>query len=247
MWLSPDWPAPSNVLALSTGRFGGQSDGIYRGLNLGDHVGDNLANVAANRQRLLQRLPAGAQMQWLEQVHGTQVVTLPCQSLRPQADASITAQANQFCTVMTADCLPLLICDAAGSQVAAVHAGWRGLLDGVIEQTLQQFSATAESLLVWLGPAIGPSCFEVGSEVQQAFVSRDPNAAHAFTPHRDRYFADLYQLARLRLRHQGVTAIYGGQHCTYSDPSRFYSYRRDGQTGRQASVIGLLPPERSHA
>ncbi|WP_028115975.1 peptidoglycan editing factor PgeF [Ferrimonas senticii] len=243
MWLRPDWPAPSNVLALSTTRFGGRSIAAFRGLNLGDHVGDHPELVAANRAIVQQRLPADAQIQWLSQVHGTTVLNLPLSeaAAAPEADASYSNQPQQFCAVMTADCLPLLLCDVAGREVAAVHAGWRGLCDGIIEQAVTGFSADANQLLAWLGPAIGPSCFEVGAEVRQAFIDKQAAAASAFTrQHNGKYLADIYALARRRLQAIGVSQIYGGDLCTVSDPSRFYSYRRSGTTGRQASLIGLL-------
>ncbi|QIZ75439.1 peptidoglycan editing factor PgeF [Ferrimonas lipolytica] len=241
MWLRPDWPAPSNVVALSTCRYGGVSSGDYRGLNLGMHVEDDAAAVVANRRLLQQQLPTGAHVQWLEQVHGTAVVQLPLSAPAsvPTADASFTQAANQFCCVMTADCLPLLLCNRAGTQVAAVHAGWRGLQAGIIEQTVQQFSTDVADVLVWLGPAIGPSCFEVGAEVRQAFIEHSTSAESAFTPSGERYLADIYQLARQRLAQSGIRHIYGGEHCTVSDPSRFYSFRRNGTTGRQATLIGI--------
>ncbi|GAA4885746.1 peptidoglycan editing factor PgeF [Ferrimonas pelagia] len=239
MWLTPDWPAPATVLALSTTRFGGASSAPYAGLNLGQHVGDRPEIVEANRARLSTALPDGATIQWLDQVHGTDVVSLPTTLPLPQADASFTDQANQYCAVMTADCLPVLLCDRAGTQVAAVHAGWRGLHAGVIEACLARFQAPASQILAWLGPAIGPNCFEVGAEVRAAFVAEDRAAEDAFLPQGDRYLADIYQLARLRLQRAGVSALYGDHYCTASDPSRFYSYRRQGRTGRQASLIGL--------
>ncbi len=237
----PQWPAPSRVLALSTSRAGGDSSGCFAGLNLGLHVGDSPALVAHNRQRVLAQLPVGASIQWLEQVHGTDVNVVHMPGVQPRADASITAGVNQFCAVMTADCLPVLLCDSRGSQVAAVHAGWRGLLNGVLERTLDRFEARPGELMAWLGPAIGPSAFEVGEEVRAAFVALDPETSTAFMPLKERYLADLCQLARLRLQAKGVTAIYGGHWCTFSDPSRFFSYRRQSRTGRQASLIGIMP------
>lgn len=250
MWLSPDWPAPKNVLALSTTRYGGNSVGLYRGLNLGDHVGDDADVVAQNRAVLAQRLPEGATIQWLQQTHSTKVIEAKNPTQIPQADASFSTTRNQFCCVMTADCLPLLLCNTQGTQVAAVHAGWRGLCDGIIEQAVARFNQPAEQLLAWMGPAIGPSCFEVGAEVRQQFIDCDPQAQFAFTPVASantdarfadaKYLANIYQLAQQRLQSVGVSNIYGGQHCTVSDPSRFYSYRRNGVTGRQATLIGLL-------
>jgi YfiH family protein len=239
--LYPDWPAPANVKAVSSTRLGGVSVAGFSSLNLGAHVGDDLVVVNTNRQRFSQLAALPAEPVWLNQVHGTQVLQLPLATQADlTADASYSRQADQVCLVMTADCLPLLLCNRAGTEVAAVHAGWRGLAAGVIEQTLTHFQSPVSELLVWLGPAIGPHAFEVGLEVRSVFVAQDPLAAAAFvvlSP--EKYLADLYQLARLRLQHCGVMAIYGAQYCTYSDPARFFSYRRDGQTGRQASAIWL--------
>ncbi len=245
MWITPDWPAPAHVLAFSTGRYGGVSKTPYRGLNLGLHVGDEAALVQANRAEVLHRLPPQSRIHWLNQIHGTDVHPAMADGadVTVDADASWSREPLQFCAVMTADCLPLLLCDRNGTQVAAVHAGWRGLAAGVIENTVATFSAPAQALLVWLGPAIGPSCFEVGAEVRHAFVAQNPAAATAFVRRGERYLADIYALARLRLQQCGIAreAIYGGHYCTVSDPARFFSYRRQPQTGRQASVIGLLP------
>lgn len=242
--LCPDWPAPAGVKAVSSTRLGGVSGGQYASLNLGGHVGDDAVNVSANRQRFAQlaRLPAAPT--WMNQVHGNQVLTLPQHSPEPlpTADASYSRQPGQVCLVMTADCLPLLICNTAGTEVAAVHAGWRGLAGGVIEQSLLQFQAPMAELMVWLGPAIGPAAFEVGAEVRQAFVAMMPEAEAAFTGSAGgKYLANIYALARLRLQRAGVRAIYGAEYCTFTDSARFFSYRRDGQTGRQASAIWLEP------
>jgi YfiH family protein len=234
----PDWPAPSNVRALQTTRQGGVSEGPYSSLNLGDHVGDDPMHVAANRQRLSACLPS--EPIWLQQVHGKSVAQAETASCLPQADATVADKANAVCVVMTADCLPLLICDRAGSMVAAVHAGWRGLEAGVIEETLVAMQARPADLLVWLGPAIGPQAFEVGAEVREAFMRVDAKAAEAFMPSGDnKWLADIYLLARQRLQGAGVSAIYGGGLCTYADTARFFSYRRDGVTGRMASMIWL--------
>ncbi|SEB03662.1 conserved hypothetical protein [Alkalimonas amylolytica] len=240
--IQPDWPAPATVKAISSTRLGGVSTGCYTGLNVGSHVGDQPAAVAANRQLLTAAAAMPQPPLWLEQVHGVQVATLPRKSQKPLvADAAFSEQAGQVCTVMTADCLPVLLCDSNGTQVAAVHAGWRGLAAGVLEQTLAHFSR-GSSVLAWLGPAIGPAVFEVGSEVVQQFTTTDPQAATAFEQQSEhKWLADLYQLARLRLQRAGVQAIYGGGYCTYSQAELFYSYRRDGQTGRMASCIWLQP------
>lgn len=240
MWITPDWPAPANVKAVSTTRFGGISQGPYEGLNLGDHVGDTPAAVSHNRQWLQQQLGLAHAPAWLSQTHSTIVQELhePLTEI-PHADASITRQLGLACTVMTADCLPVLLCDRQGTQVGAVHAGWRGLADGIIEQTVACFGQAPDQLLAWLGPAIGPQAFEVGGEVREQFLADDPAAESAFLPQGDKWLADIYQLARLRLHRLGVTQVFGGSECTVSDASRFFSYRRDGVTGRQASLIWL--------
>lgn len=244
--LLPDWPAPPHVHAVVTTRAGGVSASPWDSLNLGTHVGDDPAAVAANRRRLHQALQAIAPCdtpQWLNQVHGVAVVEAEPDARQrashvPDADAVTTTQAGLPCVVMTADCLPVFFCDREGTRVAVAHAGWRGLCDGILEATLRQFPEPAR-VLVWLGPAIGPEQFEVGSEVRAAFVAQDAGAAAAFVPSRNagRWRADIYQLARQRLRKSGVIAIYGGGLCTVCDAGRFFSYRRDGQTGRMASVI----------
>jgi purine-nucleoside/S-methyl-5'-thioadenosine phosphorylase / adenosine deaminase len=245
--IAPDWPAPANVSAVVTTRHGGVSTGVYRGLNLGDHVGDEPATVQTNRELLQSRLEPIIQLQWLSQVHGVDVVRAPCPAAAPEADAQWTNQPQVACAIMTADCLPVLFCDVGGSVVAAAHAGWRGLLAGVLEATVNAMPVAGAQLLAWLGPAIGPRAFEVGGEVRDAFIT-DSNAvekqaiAACFQPGEtgsDRFHCDIYALARLRLARSGVTAIYGGEYCTYSDEARFYSYRRDGQTGRMASLIYL--------
>jgi len=236
-WLTPDWPAPAWVRACITTRSGGLSAAPFDSFNLGEHVEDDPVAVAKNRQRLISQL--GCKPAWLRQVHGVSVVSAEPGDVA-EADASWTATPNVACTVMTADCLPVLFCDRAGSRVAAAHAGWRGLAGGVLEATLDALAVVPEDVLVWLGPAIGAQAFEVGAEVRDAFMAAHPQAGEAFVasinPHR--FMADIYQLARIRLAARGVTAVYGGGFCTYSDP-RFYSYRRAAQTGRFASLIWL--------
>jgi YfiH family protein len=235
----PDWPAPANVRALTTTRHGGVSLPPYDSLNLGDHVGDEPHAVAENRRRLCDGLGLPAAPHWLSQVHGTGCCDAALVPTGSEADAQFATRPGVVCAVLTADCLPLLLCDAAGRRVAAVHAGWRGLLHGVIENSIQAMGAGSE-LLAWLGPAIGPTAFEVGEEVRHAFVAHDPRAEAAFAPAgADRWLADLYLLARQRLTACGVSRVYGGEFCTYADSERFYSYRRDGQTGRFASLIWL--------
>ncbi|MFO7592882.1 MAG: peptidoglycan editing factor PgeF [Pseudomonadota bacterium] len=237
--IRPPWPAPANVRAAVTTRSGGVSLPPYDSLNLGDHVGDDPQAVAENRRRLVDALKLPAEPRWLKQVHGTCSVDASRCTTGCEADAVYTEKSGVVCAVLTADCLPLLLCDRGGTRIAAVHAGWRGLLAGVIEQTVSAMGSPDE-LMVWLGPAIGPRAFEVGAEVREAFVTEDAAADGAFAPSTDgRYLADIYALARLRLHRVGVDAIYGGEHCTYSEPERFYSYRRDGVTGRMAGLIWL--------
>lgn len=234
----PDWPAPANVRAIQTTRAGGMSVGPYASLNLGSRSGDNPIMVDANRQLLNRFVPT--EPLWLHQVHGVRVVNAAVASCLPEADASFARKPGAVCTAMSADCLPVLLCDDAGTVVGAAHAGWRGLLDGVIEATVTAMEATPASLMAWLGPAIGPQAFEVGAEVRDAFVAHDAQAASAFTAKPDdKWLADIYQLARQRLHKLGVERIYGGDFCTYTDAERFFSYRRDGQTGRMASMIWL--------
>ena len=236
-WLTPQWPAPAKVKTCVTTRSGGISAAPYDSFNLGEHVGDDPKAVIKNRQRLVSLL--GCKPAWLQQVHGVAVVEAdPAHVL--EADASWTLKPNIACTVMTADCLPVLFCDRAGTRVAAAHAGWRGLAAGVLEATLAKLAVPADQVLVWLGPAIGPQAFEVGAEVREVFVAQHAQTAGAFQPsaHADKYMADIYQLARIRLAACGVEDVYGGDFCTVTDP-RFFSYRRSAQTGRFASLIWL--------
>ncbi|WP_077295865.1 purine nucleoside phosphorylase YfiH [Yersinia proxima] len=237
----PDWPMPATVKACSTTRHGGISEFPYDSLNLGTHVGDIVASVVANRQSLVEQAGLPQMPVWLEQVHGTRVLHLDGKTLSDvQADAVYSRVAGQVCAVMTADCLPVLFCSSAGDEVAAAHAGWRGLCAGVLEQTLAQFNAGSSSIIAWLGPAIGPQQFEVGEEVKQAFIQIDAQFATAFTPSCSKYLADIYLLARLRLQAAGIHAIYGGDRCTVTEKQHFFSYRRDGITGRMASLIWLI-------
>jgi hypothetical protein len=237
-FLIPDWPAPARVRALQTLRTNGCSQAPWDSFNLGDHVGDDPADVAANRAALRDCLPG--EPLWLKQVHGIAAVNAKNCPKSKEADAAFSREAGDVCVVMTADCLPVLFCDRAGTVVGAAHAGWRGLVGGVLEATINKMAVPAGELLVWLGPAIGPSAFEVGDEVRAAFVADDSGAGLAFTPNGPgKWLADIYELARRRLRRVGVEAIYGGDLCTVSDPERFFSYRRDGVTGRQATLIWL--------
>lgn len=240
-WIEPDWPAPTNVRALMTTRVGGVSQGPYRSLNLGDHVADDAQSVAQNRALLGAALHLPATPVWLDQVHGTNIVQLPVTGgVPPQADGSFSRSAGQVCAVMTADCLPVLLCDHHGTAVAATHAGWRGLAAGVIEKTVNAMAVGPDDLMAWLGPAIGPDAFEVGPEVVEAFVHQHSEARHAFRQtSQHHWLADIYQLARLRLQKIGIQQIYGGGFCTYNDSERFYSFRRDKVTGRMAALIWL--------
>ena len=237
-FITPNWPAPQPVRAYTTTRYGGHSRPPYQGFNLADHVGDEAEAVAANRAALVEALCLPSEPFWLKQVHGIETVMANHRDC--VAGAAVAVVPGQVCVVMTADCLPVLFCDRAGTRVAAAHAGWRGLVGGVLEATLQRLDLPAEEILVWLGPAIGPQTFEVGLEVRDAFTDYLPQAAEAFKPSREgHWLADLYLLARQRLAHQRVTAVYGGDFCTYTDQERFYSYRRDKVTGRMASLIML--------
>lgn len=238
-WLIPDWPAPARVRAMMTTRRTGASSAPFNAFNLAAHVGDDPAAVAANRTALRRHLPA--EPLWLNQVHGTAVAEAARDTAGCTGDAAIADQSGQVCAVLTADCLPVLFCDRAGTVVAAAHAGWRGLAAGVLETTVARMRRPPGQILAWLGAAIGPAAFEVGPEVRTAFVARHPAAASAFIPRADRFFADLYALARIRLAAAGVTGIHGGGLCTYNDTTRFYSYRREGQTGRMASLIWMAP------
>ncbi|MHB1245217.1 MAG: peptidoglycan editing factor PgeF [Sulfuriferula sp.] len=237
-WITPDWPAPARVKALVTTRTGGTSAAPYAGLNLGDHVGDDPANVAQNRTILRAALPS--EPVWLQQVHGIRVLNADGDIASTEADASVTRRAERVCVVLTADCLPVLFCDVEGNVVAAAHAGWRGLLGGMLEATVAAIHVPGADVMAWLGPAIGAQAFEVGDEVRDAFIAEHPAASAAFVAHRSgKWLADIYALARMRLQRIGVTRIYGGDACTYTESARFYSYRRDGVTGRMVSLIWL--------
>jgi YfiH family protein len=263
----PDWPAPANIKALQTTRAGGASKAPYDSLNLGDHVGDDPLVVERNRILLNTLLPS--EPVWLEQSHGIVVANADRADCLPQADACIARHRAAVCVVMTADCLPILLCDQQGSVVGAVHAGWKGLAAGVIEATVQAMNVAPQNLMAWLGPAISQHAFEVGEEVRAAFIASQPQASSAFNPSSPqlspgasvppspacgeseargaepvggegkKYLADLYALARLRLNALGITQIYGGDRCTYREHEQFFSYRRDGRTGRMGAFIWL--------
>ncbi|ETT06263.1 polyphenol oxidase [Providencia alcalifaciens] len=236
----PEWPQPKNISTCSTTRIGGVSHPPFDSLNLGDHVEDLPEAVRENRHRLEELAQLPQQPVWLEQVHGTHVLHLTGNQIKNrQADAVYTNQVGQVCAIMTADCLPVLFCSRDGQEVAAAHAGWRGLCNGVLENTLAQFKAQSSDIIAWMGPAIGPNKFEVGAEVKQAFVSQSADLAEAFVSQNDKFLANIYLLARKKLLKAGISAVYGGEFCTVSDENRFFSYRREGKTGRMASLIWI--------
>jgi polyphenol oxidase len=236
-FLAAEWPAPPGVHAYATTRRGGVSEPPLHTMNLGGHVDDSPERLAENRRRLRSQLRLPAEPQWLTQVHGAEVVRAPLAG-PAEADGSWTDQPGVVCAVLTADCLPVLLCEDAGREVAALHAGWRGLAGGILEAGVARLQAAPERMMAWLGPAIGPAAFEVGAEVRAAFLAVDPGCGAAFQEAPSgRWLADLYALARLRLRRAGVERIYGGGLCTYRDAERFFSYRRDGRTGRMATLV----------
>ncbi len=237
--IRPDWPAPENVVAIATTRHGGVSKAPHDSLNLGENSGDDPNAVAENRCRLERALDLPSTPRWLKQVHGTVAVDAAATGGLAEADASFTTQAKVVCSVLSADCLPVLFCDKQGRCVAAAHAGWRGLLAGLLEQTVRQLPVHQQELLAWLGPAIGPEAFEVGSEVRADFIRHDRRSQACFQPSPGgRWLADIYALAKQRLVAVGVGEVFGGEHCT-AKQAQFFSYRRDGVTGRQASLIYL--------
>ncbi len=237
----PDWPLPAAVRACTTTRSGGRSAPPFDSLNLGDHVDDDPRAVAANRVRLRAELDLPGEPLWLRQVHGTDVALAGHTAEPAVADAAVALEPGAVCAVLTADCLPVLFASRDGRRVAAAHAGWRGLAAGVLEAVVQRLGVPAAELLAWLGPAIGPARYEVGEEVFAAFRPV-PGATAAFRPSgAGHWYADLYALARLRLRRLGLAGVYGGAHCTFDEPERFFSYRREGRTGRMASLIWIRP------
>lgn len=255
MFIAADWPAPGHVHACTSTRHGGCSAAPWDALNLAQHVGDAPAAVARNRRILREALDLPAEPAWLDQVHGCDVVEARCDGVVRTGDAAHAPTPGVVCAVMTADCLPVLLTDRAGTEVAAVHCGWRGLAAGVLAAAVARFACPATELLAWLGPAIGQRAFEVGAEVREAFLAtcRDEQARDAvraaFLPARDgvpKYHADLYALARIALGALGVKRVHGGGFCTFGSPDLFFSYRRDGVTGRMASLI-WISPERGRA
>lgn len=238
-YLVADWNAPNTIKAITTYRTGGFSQGVYHSFNLATHVGDDTNAVLHNRQRLKHLLLLPNEPYWLNQTHSNSVVRARTTTELVTADASYSHAANTICAVLTADCLPIALCSQDGMQIAAIHAGWRGLATGIITNTfaaLRADNATAE-FSAWLGPAIGVRCFAVGDDVREVFIRRSPVYATAFTAHENKWLADIYRLARLELNDLGISAVYGGGYCTVTERERFYSYRRDNQTGRMATLI----------
>jgi YfiH family protein len=235
-WIEADWPAPAGIVAGSTTRIGGVSGGSYSSLNLGMHVGDEPAAVDENRRRFVEMCGLGEEPDWLTQVHGTDV-HMADEGKAGEADAAIGRSGTV--AVLTADCLPVLLCATSGEEFAAIHGGWRGLAAGIIDATISRMCSSPGELIVWLGPAISQRAFEVGAEVREAFLERDIGAGSCFEANdRGRLQADLYGLARRQLEAAGVSAVYGGGWCTYDDVEGFFSYRRDGQCGRMATFVG---------
>jgi YfiH family protein len=234
-FIFPNWNAPENVQAVMTTRLGGVSKSPFDSFNLATHVEDNLEHILENRLILRTTLNLPAEPFWLEQIHSNTVVEAKTDLILPKADASFTRQKNTVCVVMTADCLPVLLCSKDGEKIAAIHAGWRGLENSIISKTVDALKTT--DLIVWLGAAIGANCFEVGNDVRNAFLKKSADYSTAFKKNGSQWLADIYQLARIELAHLGITNVFGGEFCTVTNSERFYSYRRDKQTGRMATLI----------
>lgn len=238
--ISPNWSVPNNVHGFSTTRQGGVSQVPYESFNLGNHLGDNPEDVKTNRQLLVEKFGLPQLPIFLTQTHSTRVITLPYKGDNLDADAVYTNQPNQICLVMTADCLPVLFTNKQGTEVASAHAGWRGLCDGILEETIKCFQCPRNEIIAWFGPAIGPKAFQVGQDVVDQFVAKDTQAQDAFvndTTRKGKFLGNLYQIARQRLDKMEVTHIYGGEHCTYTEAEQFFSFRRDVNTGRMATLI----------
>ena len=237
-WIRANWEAPQRVVAGTTLRLGGVSNGSFSTLNLGAVADDEAHAVSENRTRFRSICELPSAPRWLTQVHGNNVVVDPPSGSAPEADAAITRQPDVVCAVLTADCLPVIFATADGAELAVAHAGWRGLASGVLEATVNAMSTDPADLLAWLGPAISQAAFEVGGEVRDQFLDHDAAADDCFAENeRGRWQADLYGLARMRLRHAGIERVSGGEYCTFSEPERFFSYRRDGACGRMASFV----------
>jgi polyphenol oxidase len=246
-YLIPDWPAPSNISCCTTLRIGGHSSPPYGHFNLGAHVGDDITQVNKNRQQLMQDWQLKHTPVWLQQTHSDVVVDLDQAQPNLIADASFTRQTNKTCVVMTADCLPILLCDRHGSTIAAIHAGWRGLLAGIISRTVSAMPVAPKQLMVWLGPAIGPDAFIVNQEIKNNFCRTNQRNEQAFTTMGNNIHADLYSLAKIELNSCGITAIHGGRYCTFKQENDFYSYRRANITGRMATLITIKTESRDMA
>jgi YfiH family protein len=242
-YIIPTWPAPKHVQAFTTTRQGGYSLPPYSSLNLAHHVGDDEGYVKQNRELLSRTLQLPSDPIWLNQIHGNNVLVAnlnPGDYKNPRADAITTTHPNLVCVVMTADCLPLLLCDVKGTEVTAIHAGWRGLAGGIIQQAVKAMGKAPHELMAWLGPAIGPDAYEVGEEMRLIFVRQNKAYSPAFKPRAGKWLANLYELARLQLHTVGIETVYGGEYCTYNNEQNFYSFRRDrGITGRMATLIWL--------
>ncbi|MBL78901.1 MAG: hypothetical protein CMH70_02505 [Nitrosomonadaceae bacterium] len=240
-WITPNWPAPSNIQAIFTTRIGGISKGPYESFNLGDHVGDTLASVNHNRAELFESLPS--KPKWLNQMHGSRPIWVDKDIDCLQGDAALSKTKNIVCAILTADCLPIFLCDEAGTVVGIAHAGWRGLIAGVIQKTVTEMRKECGHIIAYLGPAIGPKYFEIGEEVRCSFIKQDTISTSAFIPcngtNKKKWLANIFLLARQKLIKAGVTKIYSHEECTYSNSDKFFSYRRDGNTGRMAGLIWL--------
>lgn len=237
-WIPADWPAPENVVAGTTLRTGGVSQGEFASLNLAAHVGDDPLSVAENRRRFENICALPKEPVWLRQVHGKQVALGDSAPKQPEADAIVARTAGVVCAILTADCLPVVLTTEDGNEVAVAHAGWRGLCAGILEETVATLRASPEKVIAWAGPAISKPAFEVGAEVRQQFLNRDDGAGDYFSENdKGRWQADLYGLAALRLENCGVTKLFGGGRCTHTEQDRFFSYRRDGRCGRMATFI----------
>lgn len=236
----PNWNIPKHIHAFTTVRTGGVSKPPFDSFNLGDHVNDSPEDVAQNRALLVEKFHLPQSPLFLTQTHSTRVLELPYSGKDIEADAVYTNQPNQVCLVMTADCLPILFVSKDGKEIAAAHAGWRGLCDGVLEATVEKFQCPSNEISAWLGPAIGAKAFQVGKEVIEQFCAFDPRAEEAFIQDNStsgKFLGNLYQIATQRLNKLGITEISGGEYCTYTQEDLFFSYRRDKQTGRMATLI----------
>ncbi|MCH9743411.1 MAG: peptidoglycan editing factor PgeF [Gammaproteobacteria bacterium] len=239
-FIKPDWPAPDNVVAFTTIRKGGVSEAPYDSLNLATHVGDDIDAVNENRKRLRQTFKLPQHIQWLTQVHGERAIEIDKETENFEADACFTQAYQTVCAVLTADCLPILLCNDSGSEVAAIHAGWKSLMAGVVETTIKSLNSPGSRLYAWLGPAIGPEAFEINDEIRLDFIQKNEDNGSAFEQRDGAWFADIQQLGRIALKSQNVSQIFTSDHCTVQEEALFYSYRRDGEnTGRMASFIYL--------